>query len=48
LVGVRLEGEIRNAMGYPDGAVRVGIAFDELSATQRSVVDLLTMKYAAL
>ncbi|HEX4244024.1 MAG TPA: PilZ domain-containing protein [Acidimicrobiales bacterium] len=48
LVGVRLEGEIRNAIGHPDGAVRIGIEFDELSATQRSVVDLLTMKFATL
>jgi hypothetical protein len=46
LVGVRLEGEIRNAMGYPDGAVRIGIEFDELSATQRSVIDMLAMEFA--
>ena len=36
-----LSGEVRNAMEGPDGIVRIGIEFEDVSNTERSIVDLL-------
>jgi hypothetical protein len=36
-----LTGEVRNAKEGPDGIVRVGIEFEDVSDTERSIVDLL-------
>lgn len=36
-----LTGEVRNAKDGPDGIVRIGIEFEDVSDTERSIVDLL-------
>lgn len=36
-----LTGEVRNAKEGPDGIVRIGIEFEDVSDTERSIVDLL-------
>lgn len=36
-----LTGEVRNAKEGPDGIVRIGIEFEGVSDTERSIVDLL-------
>ncbi len=40
-IDITLTGEVRNAKAGPDGIVRAGIEFAELSETERSIVDLL-------
>lgn len=46
-VDVMVEGEVRNAGSRPDGAVRVGIEFVDLTETERSVLDLLESRAVA-
>ena len=36
-----LTGEVKNARGGPDGIVRIGVEFADVSDTERSIVDLL-------
>jgi hypothetical protein len=36
-----LTGEVRNSKDGPDGIVRIGIEFEDVSDTERSIVDLL-------
>jgi hypothetical protein len=36
-----LTGEVRNAKDGPDGIVRIGIEFEDVSDTERSIVDIL-------
>jgi hypothetical protein len=36
-----LTGQVRNAKDGPDGIVRIGIEFEDVSDTERSIVDLL-------
>jgi hypothetical protein len=36
-----LTGEVRNAKEGPDGIVRIGIEFEDISDTERYIVDLL-------
>lgn len=36
-----LTGEVRNTKEGPDGIVRIGIEFEDVSDTERSIVDLL-------
>jgi PilZ domain-containing protein len=36
-----LTGEVKNAKGGPDGIVRIGVEFEDVSDTERSIVDLL-------
>ena len=36
-----LSGEVRNATEGPDGIVRIGVEFEDVSNTERSIVDLL-------
>jgi len=36
-----LTGEVKNAKGGPDGIVRIGVEFADVSDTERSIVDLL-------
>jgi hypothetical protein len=40
-IDITLTGEARNAKGGPDGIVRAGIEFVDLSEAERSVVELL-------
>ncbi|HSZ37834.1 MAG TPA: PilZ domain-containing protein [Acidimicrobiales bacterium] len=44
-IGVALDmtltGEVRNAKNGPDGIVRMGMEFEDVSDTERSIVDLL-------
>jgi hypothetical protein len=40
-IDMTLTGEVRNAKPGPDGIVRVGLEFVDLSDTEHSVVDLL-------
>jgi len=42
-IDVTLTGEVRNAKSGPDGVVRVGIEFVNLSETERSILDLLNL-----
>jgi hypothetical protein len=42
-VEVILTGEVRNAKPGPNGVVRVGIEYENLSNTERSMVDLLNL-----
>lgn len=42
-VDLTLTGEVRNAKAGPDGIVRLGIEFADLSETERSIVDLLDL-----
>jgi hypothetical protein len=42
-IDVTLTGEVRNAKAGPEGVVRVGIEFVDLSKTERSIVDLLNL-----
>ena len=36
-----LTGEVKNSRGGPDGIVRIGVEFEDVSDTERSIVDLL-------
>jgi hypothetical protein len=36
-----LTGDVKNAKGGPDGIVRIGVEFEDVSDTERSIVDLL-------
>ena len=36
-----LTGEVRNSKEGPDGIVRIGLEFEDVSDTERSIVDLL-------
>jgi hypothetical protein len=36
-----LTGDVRNAKEGPDGIVRIGVEFEDVSDTERSIVDLL-------
>lgn len=40
-VSIRLVGETRNAGRGPEGGIRVGLEFVDLSATERSILDAL-------
>jgi hypothetical protein len=42
-IDVTLTGEVRNAKAGPNGVVRVGIEFVDLSKTERAIVDLLNL-----
>jgi hypothetical protein len=36
-----LTGEVRNAKDGPDGVARIGVEFEDVSETERYIVDLL-------
>jgi hypothetical protein len=36
-----LTGDVRNAKEGPDGIVRIGVEFEDVSDTERSIVNLL-------
>ena len=43
-IDLTLTGEVRNAKAAPDGIVRLGIEFADLSETERSIVELLDVR----
>jgi hypothetical protein len=44
-IEVTLAGEVRNAKLGPDGVVRIGIEFVDLSKSERSIVDLVNVHH---